>query len=179
MSLARRWRAALSAALRGVEDGLTPDDGAMLRGLIDTLLPGGHGFPAASATGMVGPLAARLDATDAALLGRLATGLRTQGTLPDGEEGWSNAVAQLEASEPKLFDEVRKYAYLTYYEQGSVIAAIRALGLRYNDAPLPEGYPAEPFDAATDAPRHARGRWIATEQVQPVDVSRLGLRTVP
>ena len=144
----------------------------MLRGLIDTLLPGGHGFPAASATGMAGLLAVRLHAANPALLERLAEGF---GALPDGAEGWHDAVARLEASEPKLFDEVRKYAYLTYYEQPGVVAAIRALGLRYNDAPLPEGYPAEPFDAGVDAPRHARGRWIATEQVQPVDVSRLGL----
>lgn len=158
-----------------MEDGLTPDDDRMLHGLIDTLLPGGHGFPAAGATGMAGLLAARLHAADPALLGRLAAGLRAQGALPDGAEGWRDAVARLEAGEPKLFDEVRKYAYLTYYEQPGVIAAIRAAGLRCNDAPLPEGYPAEPFDAASDAPRHARGRWIATGQVQPVDVGRLGL----
>lgn len=146
-----------------------------LQSLIDTMLPGGHGFPAAGATGMAGLLAARLHAADSALLGRLHAGLRVHGALPDGAKGWHDAVTRLEANEPKLFDEVRKYAYLTYYEQPGVIAAIRALGLRYNDAPLPEGYPAEPFDAATDAPRHARGRWIATEQVQPVDASRLGL----
>ncbi len=164
-----------SARPHGWEDGLTPDDDRMLHGLIDTLLPGGHGFPAASNTGMAGLLAARLHVADPALLGRLAAGLRPQGALPDGVEGWHDAVARLEASEPKLFDEVRKYAYLTYYEQPGVIAAIRALGLRYNDAPLPEGYPAEPFDATTDAPRHARGRWIATDQVQSVDASRLGL----
>ncbi len=155
---------------------MTPADDTLLQGLIDTLLPGGHGFPAASATGMAGLLAARLHAADPALLGRIAEGL---GALPDGPDGWHDAVARLEASEPKLFDEVRKYAYLTYYEQPGVTAAIRALGLRYNDAPLPEGYPAEPFDAGLDAPRHARGRWVATEQVQRVDVSRLGLEAVP
>ena len=154
---------------------MTPGDNEMLRGLIDALLPGGHGFPAAGATGMAGQFAARLHAADAAFLARLSAGLRTQGALPGGAEAWHDAVTRLEASEPKLFDEVRKYAYLTYYEQPGVVAAIRALGFRYNDAPLPEGYPAEPFDAAADAPRHARGRWIATEQVQPVDVSRLGL----
>ena len=147
----------------------------MLHGLIDTLLPGGHGFPAASATGIAGQLAARLHAADAAMLGRLAESLHAQGALPGDAEAWHGAVTRLEAGEPKLFDELRKYAYLTYYEQPGVVAAIRALGFRYNDAPLPEGYPAEPFDAAADAPRHARGRWIATEQVQPVDVSRLGL----
>lgn len=150
-------------------------DDELLQGLIDTLLPGGYGFPAASATGMAGLLAARLHAADPTLLGCLAAGLCVQGALPNGPEGWRDATAQLEASEPKLFDELRKYAYLTYYEQPGAVAAIRALGFRYNDAPLPEGYPAEPFDAVSDAPRHTRGRWIATEQVQRVDASRLGL----
>ncbi len=157
---------------------MTADDD-MLQGLIDTLLPGGHGFPAASGTGMAGLLAARLQAADPTLLGRVADGLRTQGALPDSAAGWHDATARLEASEPKLFDEVRKYAYLTYYEQSGVIAAIRALGLRYNDAPLPDGYPAEPFDPGKDTPRHMRGRWIATEQVRPIDVSRLGLEAAP
>lgn len=157
---------------------MTPDD-EMLRGLIDTLLPGGHGFPPAGETGMAGLLAARLQAADPTLLSRVADGLRTQGALPDSAAGWHDATARLEASEPKLFDEVRKYAYLTYYEQPGVIAAIRALGLRYNDAPLPDGYPAEPFDPGKDTPRHTRGRWIATEQVRPIDVSRLGLEAAP
>lgn len=157
---------------------MTPDDD-MLQGLVDALLPGGNGFPAASGTGMAGPLAARLQAADPTLLGRLANGLRTQGALPDSAGDWHDATARLEADEPKLFDEVRKYAYLTYYEQPVIIAAIRALGLRYNDAPLPDGYPTEPFNLATDAPRHTRGRWIATEQVRSVDVSGIGLETAP
>ncbi len=150
----------------------------MLQGLIDALLPGGNGFPAASATGMTELLAARLLATDPTLLGRLADSLRTQGALPEAPEGWHTAATRLETNEPKLFDEVRKYAYLTYYEQPGTIASIRALGLRYNDAPLPDGYPAEPFDAGIDGPRHACGHWIATEQVRRVDLSLLGLEGV-
>ena len=101
---------------------MTPAENTLLQGLIDTLLPGGHGFPAASATGMAGLLAARLHAADPALLGCIAEGL---GALPAGPDGWHDAVARLEADEPKLFDEARKYAYLTYYEQHSVIMAIR------------------------------------------------------
>lgn len=151
------------------------DNDEMLRGLIDALLPGGNGFPAASATRMTELLAARLLAADPALLDRIAEDLRTQGALPDSTERWHDATVRLEADEPKLFEELRKYAYLTYYEQPGTIAAIRALGFRYNDAPLPDGYPAERFDASTDAPRHTRGRWVATEQVQRVDLSRLGL----
>jgi len=154
---------------------LTQDNDEPLRGLIDALLPGGNGFPAASATGMTELLAARLHVADSALLDRIARGLHTQGALPDSMERWHNAAARLEVDEPKLFEELRKYAYLTYYEQPRTIEAIRALGFRYNDAPLPDGYPAERFDPSTDAPRHRRGRWIATGQIQRVDLSRLGL----
>lgn len=151
----------------------------MLHGLVDALLPGGYGFPSASATGMTGLLASRLLAADPTLLARLAEQLRAPGALPDSTERWHDAAARLEASEPKLFNELRKYAYLTYYEQPGAIAAIRMLGLHYNDAPLPDGYPAERFEASTDAPRHTRGRWIATEQIQRVDLSRLGLEEIP
>ena len=156
-----------------------PNLNDMLQGLIDALLPGGNGFPAASATGMTGLLAARLLAADPTSLSRLADSLRTQDEMPDSPERWHAATTRLETSEPKLFDEIRKYAYLTYYEQPGAIAAIRALGFRYNDAPLPDGYPAEPFDASTDGPRHTRGYWVATEQVRRVDLSLLGLEGVP
>ncbi len=77
--------------------------------------------------------------------------------------------------EPKLFEDLRKYAYLTYYEQPKSVAAIRALGLLYNTSPLPQGYPLEPFSAEQDAPRHQRGRWIATADVKRVDISQLDL----
>jgi len=92
------------------------------------------------------------------------------------ESGWRDAASRLELLEPKMFDEIRKYTYLTYYEQPLVIAAIRALGLPYNDAPLPAGYPNEPFEHARDAPRYARGRWVPTDAVQRVDLSQLGLK---
>jgi hypothetical protein len=56
-----------------------------------------------------------------------------------------------------------------------VIAAIRALGFHYNDTPLPAGYPDEPFESVRDAPSHMRGRWVPTDEVQRIDLSRLGL----
>jgi hypothetical protein len=150
------------------------DEDECLGGLMDTLLPGGHGFPSASATGMAPLLAARLRQADATLPGRLVAALAAQGGLPGDAAAWQEAAFRLEAVEPKLFGEIIKYAYLTYYEQPAVIATIRALGFRYNDSPLPEGYPAEPFDMARDSPRHGRGRWLATEQVRRVDLSSLG-----
>lgn len=154
---------------------MTPDEDHAVLGLMATLLPGGAGFPAAVSTGMGAMLLARLHQVDATLPSRLAAAITARGGPPGDASGWAMLAARLEAVEPKLFDEMRKYAYLTYYEQPAVIAAIRALGIRYNDAPLPAGYPDEPFDPARDAPRHARGRWLHTEEVRRIDLAALGL----
>jgi hypothetical protein len=143
--------------------------------LLDTLLPGGEGFPSAGSTGMAPVLAARLRQADATLPGRLVAALGAQPGVPGDAAACREAASRLEALEPDLFGEIRKYAYLTYYEQAAVIAAIRALGFRYNESPLPQGYPDEPFAAARDAPRHERGRWIATDAVRRVELSGLGL----
>lgn len=154
---------------------VTIDEEKALLGLMDALLPGGSGFPAASSTGMSKQLANRLHEAEETLLKRLAAMLGARGGLPTDESAWRDATSRLEALEPKIFDQVRKYTYLTYYEQPTVIAAIRALGLHYNDTPLPTGYPDEPFEPARDAPRHTRGRWVPTDEVQRIDLSRLGL----
>jgi hypothetical protein len=151
---------------------VTSNEDPVVHGLMNAVLPGGSLFPSAGETGMGSLLAARLHAADAALLGRLA---EAAGAMPMDAAGWHAAAKRVEATAPDLFDEFRKFAYLTYYEQPRVIAAIRALGIRYNDSPLPDGYPAEPFDPARDGPRHGRGRWIATDEVRRVDLSGLGL----
>lgn len=154
---------------------MTIDEEKVLLGLMDTLLPGGAGFPVASATGMIQQVVTRLCLVDVNLLKRLAAMFAAGGRVPLDESGWRDAASRLEVLEPKMFDEVRKYTYLTYYEQPLVIEAIRALGFHYNDAPLPAGYPNEPFEHARDVPRYARGRWIPTDAVQRVDLNRLGL----
>jgi hypothetical protein len=154
------------------------DESEALRALADSLLPGGEGFPPASETGMMPMLAVRLRAVDSTLPARLSAAIAAQGPLPDNAAAWREATARLEAVEPKMFENLRKYAYLSYYEQPLVIDAIRALGLLYHLAPLPEGYPTEPFNIECDAPRHERGCWIATDAVQPVDVSKLELEPV-
>ena len=110
--------------------------------LAAALLPGGAGFPGGCATGMVAVLQGRLDA---AVLDRVAA---------------TADAAGLEAGEPRVFAEARKQAYLAYYEEPLVIAAIRALGHPYNDAPLPDGYP---DDSVDQAPAHGRGRWVAVK----------------
>jgi len=132
----------------------------------DLMLPGDGLFPAASASGMAGLLLARLAAEKDAVLGRLVA------AIGDGAPS-RETVARIERDDPKLFEKARTIVYVTYYEQEPVVAAIRVLGMPYNGTPLPEGYAPEPFDAATDAPRHRRGRWIPTDQVVPVDLDGL------
>ncbi len=141
-----------------------PEEADQVMRLADLLLPGDDLFPAASASGMAELLMVRLRAAEAGLVAHLIAAL--------GEPS-AEAVARLEAAEPGLFDSLRKIVFATYYEQDAVVAAIRALGMPYNDAPLPAGYAPAPFDPATDAPRHRRGHFVPTGQVRPVDLSAL------
>ena len=145
--------------------------------LMATLLPGGNGFPAARDSGMAALLAERLRAVNPGYPVQILAAV-TRDKSPSSRDEWLEAAARLEAEGPKLFAEFRKYCYLTYYEQPDVIAAIRALGFRYNSSPLPEGYPDEPFDPARDGPHHARGRWLQTDEVTGVDVSALQLESL-
>lgn len=136
--------------------------------IADVMLPGDGRFPSAQASGAGTELLARLRAEG--LLARLAAAMSNG--LPEGPSA-RDTVAALEASDPKLFDALRKIVFITYYEQPSVLAAIRALGVPINTTPLPQGYPAEPFDPETDGPKHRRGRWLRTEEVTRVDMSAL------
>ena len=130
--------------------------------LADVLLPGDALFPAASASGMDALLIARL--RGAGVLARV---------LAEVGEPSVAAVARLETAQPALFDSLRRIVFVTYYEQEAVVAAIRALGMPYNDAPLPAGHAPEPFDPAIDAPRHRRGHFVPTLEVRPVDLAAL------
>ncbi len=154
------------------------DEAEAVLHLAATLLPGGAGFPAATATAAPDVLLRRLREADDAAPARLLAALADGRPLPDYPDAWVDAACRLEALEPALFTEFRKQAYLAYYEQPEVIAAIRGLGHPYNDAPLPDGYPAAPFDPAQDAPRHRRGRWVDTEDVRPVNLGGLALESL-
>ena len=70
-------------------------------------------------------------------------------------------------------------AYLTYYEQPAVRAAIRALGLPYNETPQPAGYAVGRFDPERDRPRHGRGSFVATGEVRRVDLGGLDFLREP
>ena len=111
----------------------------LLRDLVDVLIPGEEGWPAASVVGVQGVLAMRLmevrgqDACDGLEQAVLAAG----GPLaPLDEAGRIAVVQRLEQSEPALFKLLRSAVYLGYYENPAVIRAVQGLGQPYKAVPI-------------------------------------------
>lgn len=153
-----------------------PDRARDLQVLADVLIPGDEQFPPASAAGAHGLLAERLRerlgvAAVDSVLDRLlaATDGRLLAELP--HDARVVAVHRFEQDNPDLFAVVRSLLYFSYYQSPLVIAAIRALGIAYNDAPQPHGYLMDPFDPSPgkDAPAAPRGRYIPTLEVTRLD----------
>jgi hypothetical protein len=142
-----------------------------LAALVDLLLPGDKLFPPASSIGVQAKLADRLiELRDPSAV------LELVGRLEDlGAEGGLDrtALERFERGQPEEFLLIRNLVYLAFYESPAVHEAIRALGFIYHAVPLPAGYEVGKFDPATDLPRHGRGRFVSTEEVRRVDLSRL------
>jgi hypothetical protein len=157
----------------------SPTDAAReLALLADVLLPGDGLFPSASAAGAHGLLAERLrERLGARSVGEVidAIGPATGGaSLADlDEEQRVAAVRRFELANPGLFAEVRTALYYGYYQSPLVVAAIRELGIAYNDAPQPHGYELAPFDPTPgqDAPLHPRGSYKRTEEMGRIATS--------
>ena len=152
---------------------------AMLRELVDVLLPGDARFPAASDAGTHGIVADRLVAQmgETALDDLAQTVAACGGPLePLSATERQAVVRRFEANHPEQFETLRMIAYLAYYESPAVVRAVRALGHVYNDAPQPAGYAMAPFDEddPLQAPAHRRGHYVKTE-----DVARLDLTPLP
>jgi hypothetical protein len=147
-----------------------------LAALVDVLVPGDELFPNASRVGAQGLLATRLRETlGEAVIDRLLETLQNAGgpLAPLEPAARREVAARFESSDTELFLLVRNITYLSYYEQPSVHAAIRALGFVYHAVPLPEGYALPPFDPASETPRHGRGHFVPTDEVKRVDLSGL------
>lgn len=149
---------------------------AALAALVDVLMPGNDLFPAASAVGTQGQLASRLRERAGAdglnlLLECLGVDF-AEGSPAEREE----IVRRIEDAQPALFALVRMAAYTSYYAAPAVIAAIRALGHDYNDAPQPTGYKLRRFDPTpgVDLPAEPRGSYLKTDKVARVDTTALG-----
>jgi hypothetical protein len=148
----------------------------MLRDLVDTMIPGDDGWPAASLVGVQGILGMRLlESRGENCLAELELALSACGGPlgPIGEADRLAVLGRLEQTEPKLFALVRTATYLAYYESPAVVCRVQSLGQPYKAVPGIEGYATTPFDIEGDRPHHGRGRYVATDEVTPVDLSRL------
>lgn len=124
--------------------------------LADTLLPGGEGFPAASAVGLGAWIVAREE---------YAASLRDVLALlpPDFHTlvPWQRdvEVRLLEASHKDAFERVVAAAYAGYYTSLPVLAVIEAAS-GYHARPQPFGYALPPFDdAIVSVSRQAPRSW--------------------
>jgi hypothetical protein len=150
-------------------DGQSPiETTTALAAFADAMLPGDDIFPSASAVGAHGILALRLrDLMGPDAPGALAAAFVARGGL----SAPADAAALLEKETPALFDAALMVLYYAYYETPAAIAAIRSLGIVYNDAPQPLGYAMRPFDPALDLPGNPRGHFVPTAEVVRVDLS--------
>lgn len=155
------------------EGALTPEQ--LARGtaaFADAIFPGDDLFPAASVAGAHGVMVARLaEKAGGDVPGRLAAAFLARLENADPVA----AASRLQREEPALFEVARTFLTFSYYEAPSVIAAIRALGHVYNDAPQPKGYALRPFDAVREAPANPRGDYVSTERVSRVDLTGIAL----
>jgi hypothetical protein len=140
------------------------------------MIPGGDGWPAASLVGVQGILGMRLlESRGENCLAELELALSTCGGPlgPLVEADRLAVLDRLEQKDPKLFALVRMAAYLSYYESPSVVCRVQSLGQPYKAVPGIEGYATTPFDIECDRPRNNCGHYIATDEVKPVDLSKL------
>ncbi len=158
----------VAAAVSGVTaSGATDGHRAAVAALLSTLLPGDDAFPDAANTDTPALFARRVEETDPALAARLRAWLEA-GTPPFAARdaaARAEAVAAWERAEPAAFRRLLTIAYLSYYEAPEVVAAIRAIGIPYNDTPQPAGYPLPAF-RPEQAPRHGIGGYVPTAAVK-------------
>jgi hypothetical protein len=117
--------------------------GDLLAVVLDELLPGGEGFPAASAIGLAGWLRGRPDfaAPAQAVLDALPAGFATASA--------AERDAALRDLEPlAAFDRLLVGAYSGYYVHPDVLAAIAEHTGYPARPPQPEGYALPQFDPA-------------------------------
>ncbi len=149
---------------------------AELAALVDVLLPGDDLFPQASAVGLQAVLADRLRALrgetgiDELLAALESCGGPLHGLADMRREA---VVGRFELDHANLFALVHAASYLGYYESPAVQTAIRMLGHPYHGVLLPDGYDVAPFDPEVDSPRHGRGWYKATGDVERVDLTGL------
>ena len=126
---------------------------SLIDAILDTMLPGGEGFPPASATGAAAWLEgqARFRPALDDLASRLPPDFAT--SAPGAR---TEMLRILEAEEPAVFDAATVAIYSAYYTRPAVLAAIEAARGYKAAPPQPGGYALAPFDAALLAVPAAR-----------------------
>jgi hypothetical protein len=149
----------------------------VITALVDTLIPGDDVFPKASTVGTQYWLLDKIRLVAGnEIIDRVVQSLGEDFTVLD-EARRTSVVARFENQQPILFSLVRQLVYFGYYQSPLVVRAVRALGLVYNDAPQPLGYDLGHFDPSLHLPAQPRGHYIATDQVERVDLSGITLDT--
>ncbi len=135
---------------------LSPEETLAIDALTDTLLPGGDGFPAASAVGIGAWIAARAAYSDALrdVLALLSPGFHELAPGPREAEA-----RDVEVRHPVVFERFVQAAYAGYYTSLPVLSVIEeATG--YHARPQPFGYAPPAFDdAIVSVPRRAPPSW--------------------
>lgn len=147
-----------------------------LTALVDTLLPGDDIYPPASVASVELMLIDRWAKSEAyGTIEDLVTLLeRFGGPLWSADaEKRAAIVSRIESEHPNLFAILRRIVYLSYYQTSVVVDAIASRGHDYRLAPQPQGYLLPKFKMDDEAPRHRRGRYLRTEEVRRVDLTRL------
>lgn len=154
---------------------------ATLSALVDILIPGDRDFPSASTAGAHGLVFQRLRVNPGLpALGHVTETLNRDGHfVTSTQNARIAAVARLETDEPVLFSQIRLTTYFSYYELPTVVAAMRAIGHDYNDAPQPLGYVMPPFDPARHLPSVPRGSYKATAEMARIDLTALSDLDLP
>ena len=114
-----------------------------LRALVDTMLPGGEGFPSASAANVPEWLPGH------SRFGPVVAGFLD--ALPGEFEHMSSSertdvLSALEADDPQRFNEVVIAVYSAYYNRPGVLRAIESACGYKAVPPQPGGYELPPFD---------------------------------
>ena len=131
---------------------------ARLTAWLDVLLPGGDGFPSASAAGAADWLSnePRVERGVAVLLEKLPDGFEDLGA-----DGQVEALAEIGARAPACFNAAVVAAYSAYYTRPSVLQVIEdACGYKAGP-PQPGGYELPPFDdGILEIPRSREPSWV-------------------
>ena len=124
-----------------------------IEAILETMLPGGYGFPGGAVTGAVDWLETqdRFRPALEALIAELPSSF-----VEDSPEARTNSLEAAERRIPAVFDVATVAVYSAYYTRAEVLAAIEAIRGYKAGPPQPGGYDLPAFDPGILAVPRAR-----------------------